>query len=115
MSAAEIALVGSVIVSAAGAIFGLYQARKADRSANTTKTIEIGVKDLIDQYQEANKDQKVEITELKEETHRCTERCKAMESEIRALKRKVEDYKTVIDNKDAEIIRLMRRLGETFE
>src|SRR5688500_6763397 len=103
----DIAMIGAVVVSAMGAVFGLYQARKADRSASTTKTIEIGVKDLVDQYQEANK-------ELREETRNCAERCKALEQELLSLRIKVEQLDVVVDNKNAEIIRLRRKLGESF-
>lgn len=101
----NVAIIGSVFVSAMGAVFGLYQARKADRSATTTKTIEIGVTTLIDQYQEANKD-------LRENVEKLTVQVKDQEKKIHNLEREVEDLKTIVDNKDAEIIRLKRELGE---
>lgn len=104
----NIAVLGAVIVSAMGAIFGLYQARKADRSATTTKTIELGVKDLIDQYQEANK-------ELRDDTKECHERCKVLELKVVSLNFKVERLETILDNRDAEIIRLKRTLGEELD
>ena len=115
MGASEFALVGSVVVSALGALFGLYQARKADRSANTTRTIELGVTTLIDQYQEANE-------QLRDQTHECTERCKALEAEVRVLKTQVDELRmvndqliTTLDNKNATIIRLKRLVGEPLD
>lgn len=108
----NIAIIGSVVVSALGAIFGLYQARKADKSATTTRTIEIGVKDLVDQYQEANR-------ELREQVHECNQSCLALKEEVASLKLEVASLKeesgrkdAIIDNKDADIIRLKRQLGE---
>ena len=115
MGASEFALIGSVIVSGLGALFGLYQARKADRSATTTKTIELGVTNLIDQYQEANE-------QLRDETHECKERCKVLESEVRELRRQVYELKMVndhliteLDNNHATIIRLKNLVGESID
>lgn len=109
---ANIAVLGAVIVSAMGAIFGLYQARKADKSATTTKTIELGVKDLIDQYQETNKDLREQVVALKQEVAACKERESLVEAELHSIKDIVETLITKLDNKDAEIIGLKRRLGE---
>ena len=52
---------GTLVVSILGSSFGLYQARKADKSVTTTKTIELGVRDLIDQYQEHQKEMRIEL------------------------------------------------------
>lgn len=101
----DVVALGAVVVSAMGAVFGLYQARKADRSANTTKTIEIGVTQLVDQYQETNRELRVEI-------HEANEKCKSLQKEVFELQRKVENLETTIDNQHAEIIRLRRELGE---
>jgi len=107
-----LAIAGPITVSILGAIFGLYQARKADKSASTTKMTELAVKDLIDQYQEANK-------ELREEVSLCHGKCTELEvrdrergQEIRVLKEEVGTLTTKLDNADAEIIRLKLKAGE---
>lgn len=115
MTASEAAVLGAVIVSAMGAVFGLYQARKADRSATTTRTIEIGVKDLVDQYQEANKDLREQVQEL-------LNKHKEQDAEIRELKNMVHELKlineqliTELDNKNSDIIRLKNLAGEPLD
>lgn len=101
----NIAILGAVLVSAMGAIFGLYQARKADKSASTTKTIELGVKDLVDQYRETNE-------ELRDQSHDCEERCTKLETKVATLERKVNNLEFLVEDKDMEIIRLKIKLGE---
>lgn len=106
------AIIGSVVVSAMGAIFGLYQARKADKSATTTKTIELGVTQLIDQYRKSNQ-------ELAEEQHNCNERCAALElkareqdEKIEYLQDKVDTLESTIEEKDTQIFALKMKYGE---
>lgn len=101
----NIAILGAVFVSALGAVFGLYQARKADKSAVTTKTIELGVKDLVDQYRETNED-------LRTQSHACEDRCTKLEDKVSVLERKVNNLEFLVEDKDMEIIRLKLKLGE---
>lgn len=70
-----VGIVGTLCVSFIGAVFGLVQARKADKSASTSKTIELGVRDLIDQYQER-------LRELKEDIDECSARCLQLEADL---------------------------------
>lgn len=105
MNWAAVGVVGSLIVSFAGSLFVYLQARKADRSATVTKTIELGVTGLIDQYQEANKSLHDEVTE-------CRNECRMLQDENRQLTEQVEVLKTRIDDHEAEIIRLQRKAGE---
>lgn len=100
-----VGIVGTLVVSLMGSLFGLYQARKADRSATTTKTIELGVKDLIDQYQERQQ-------ELKTDVEECNKKCAAVEAELNEVRAKLRQAETHIDNLEAEIIRLRRETGE---
>lgn len=100
-----VGIVGTLFISLLGSLFGLYQARKADKSATTTKTIELGVKDLIDQYQERQK-------ELKSDVEDCTEKCQKLQEQADALKVDLSRANTHIDNLEAEIIRLKRAAGE---
>lgn len=110
-----VAILGSVIVSALGAVFGLYQARKADRSATTTRTIELGVTQLVDQYRKANE-------ELVNQTKSCTQRCAALETKsreqdqkIEGLEARVDELTTEVQKKDDEIRRLKIQLGAQDE
>lgn len=105
MNWTAVGIVGTLLVSFLGAVFGLYQGRKAESSAKTTKTIELGVKDLVDQYRERNE-------ELLDEVHECTGKCKELEATVRNLQVVVDKLRTQIDNKDAEIIRLRTKAGE---
>lgn len=100
-----VGIVGTLFVSLLGSLFGLYQARKADRSATTTKTIELGVKDLIDQYQERQK-------ELKSDVEECTNRCRALQEQAETLRSELAKATTHIDSLEAEVIRLKRAAGE---
>jgi len=100
-----VGIVGTLIVSLLGSMFGLYQARRADRSATTTKTIELGVKDLIDQYQERQ-------AELKADVEECNQKVVVLETTLREVREKLRRAETHIDNLEAEIIRLKREAGE---
>jgi predicted nucleic acid-binding Zn-ribbon protein len=115
MTAANFAIIGSVIVSGLGAIFGLYQARKADKSASTTKIVEIAVRDLVDQHQEDNKalrDQaatrEVRVTALQAEVH-------ALEDEVHELRSKVNSLERLVALRDEEIIHLRLSAGGTLD
>lgn len=112
MNWTAVGIIGTLVVSFLGALFGLYQARKADRSATTTRTIELGVQDLVNQYRERNE-------ELLDEVHECTGKCRELEAKVSALEAAgrnlqvvIDDLRTSIDNKDAEIIRLRTKAGE---
>lgn len=100
-----VGIVGTLIVSLLGSLFGLYQARKADRSASTTKTIELGVKDLIDQYQEQNKDLKQEVTDCKME-------CSMLRTELAVVRIELQEEKGRREDLEAQVIRLKRVTGE---
>jgi len=100
-----VGIIGTLIVSLLGSLFGLYQARRADRSATTTKTIELGVKDLIDQYQERQQ-------ELKADVEQCNAKCASLETELSEVRLKLRRAETHIDNLEAEVIRLKRETGE---
>lgn len=100
-----VGIIGTLLVSLMGSLFGLYQARKADRSATTTKTIELGVKDLIDQYQERQEELKVDVAT-------CTAKCAALEAEVHSLREELRQVYTAHDNLEAENIRLKRQTGE---
>lgn len=100
-----VGIVGTLFVSLLGSLFGLYQARKADRSASTTKTIELGVKDLIDQYQEQNKD-------LKDEVADCKSECATLRVELASVRVELANEKARRDDLEAEVIRLKIAAGE---
>lgn len=100
-----VGIIGTLIVSLMGSLFGLFQAREADKSATTTKTIELGVKDLIDQYQERQE-------ELKSDVATCTAKCAALETEVQALRAELREAYTTHDNLEAQIIGLKRQVGE---
>lgn len=98
-------IIGTLAVSLLGALFGLYQARKADRSATTTKTIELGVKDLIDQYQERQR-------ELKEDVAECNARCSALSMQAESERAKLQEALIVIGELRSEISRLEALTGD---
>lgn len=100
-----VAALGAVVVSAMGAVFGLYQARKADRSATTTRTIELGVNELVNQYRETNEELRAEVHALQTELATTNER-------VKDLERQVENFRAIVDEKDVEILRLKHELGE---
>jgi septal ring factor EnvC (AmiA/AmiB activator) len=100
-----IAVIAVPIVSLVASLFAYLQARKADKSATFTKHIELGVTELVDQLQE-------EREVMREQIADCRGDCARLERSIEQLTRKVSTLKTIIDNKDAEIIRLSRQAGE---
>lgn len=105
MNWTAVGIVGTLLLSLIGSLFGLYQARRADHSATTTRTIELGVKDLIDQYQEANSQLHTEVSECKGE-------CATLRQENGQLKTDMADLERRYDNLEAEVIRLKQKAGE---
>lgn len=100
-----VGIVGTLVVSLLGSLFGLYQGRKADKSATTTETIELGVKHLIDQYQERQK-------ELKDDVDLCNKRCQDLQKQTDALKAELSKANTHIRNLESKIVRLKIIAGE---
>lgn len=99
-----VGIVGTLVVSLVGSLFAFIQASRSNKSASTSRTIELGITQLIDQYQEAN-------AALAAETAACKEECARLRGEIRVLRRQVEEFRTTIDNQEAEIIRLTSQRG----
>ena len=105
MNWTALGIVGTLVVSFVTAVFGLYQARKADTSATTTATIELGVRNLVDQYREAN-------DELREDVKKHEGHVRMLEAQVRELRSEVDRLSTIVDDREANIIRLKRELGE---
>lgn len=105
MNWTALGVVGSLVVSLLGAAFGFVQANRATKSASTTKTIELGVKDLIDQYQEANKN-------LHDEVEQCKGECSELRIELAQVRKELDAVLTHNDTLEAEVIRLKRKTGE---
>lgn len=95
----------SGLVSVIASAVGYVNSRRADKSASTTRTIELGVKDLIDQYQEANRG-------LHDDLVDCQGKCAAVQEENRELRSELEDLQRRYDNLEADVIRLKRKAGE---
>jgi protein subunit release factor A len=123
-------IIGALGVAVVTGIFALIQAQiatksardanaariKADNSANTTKLIETGVTDLINQYRSR-------VEELLDDIHECSTAKDALEQkfrgEIRVLEAKVltltrelHEALTTLDNMESENIRLKIKAGE---
>ena len=111
------AIIISLVIAAASALFGLIQDTKATRASNnatsstaSTKMMELGVKNLVDQYRERNE-------ELIDDVHECTNKCAELsdkvvhlERHVRELERAVARGTGMIAEKEAEIVRLQERL-----
>lgn len=108
-----------LIVAVIGAGVALWQARTADKrardadtSASATKTIEIGVTDLVNQYREANEELRDEVHHLAERCRELTEAMRVLETQIAQFKKELDVRDTQLDDAQSEIIRLRRRLGD---
>jgi protein subunit release factor A len=111
--------VGALVVAIIAGVFALVQAqiaakgaKNADTSANTTKIIETGVTDLIDQYRSR-------VEELVDDLHEARGLEEKFQRELRVLKAKIGTLKTdlqtaltTIDNLESENIRLKIKAGE---
>jgi hypothetical protein len=102
----------SGVVSVLASVIGYVNSRKADKSASTSRTIELGVKDLIDQYQEANEELRTEVTDCKGECAALRKENAALRAEVSAVKEERETMERRLDNLEAELIRLKRKAGE---
>lgn len=100
---AAIGTVGTLIVAIITTIFGYLQARKADRSASTTKTIELGVTELIDQYRQT-------LAETDARAHNCEKKCEELAERNELLEQELIEMQTQLDNHEAQIIRLQNEL-----
>jgi len=114
---------GPLIVAILAGVFALAQAKIADRrakeadqSATTTKTIEIGVTELINQYRAANeelRDEVHEVTELKNRLERkMQEELRLLRAELAATRQALEEMTVRADNFEAENVRLRIKAGE---
>lgn len=105
MSWAEVGIIGTLVVSLSATLFGFIQANRSNKSASTSKTIELGITTLIDQYQEAN-------AVLSEGVKACKDECKALKTKVELLEKEVSELKTQKDDHEVEIIRLKIKTGE---
>lgn len=112
MNWTAVSIVGTLILSALGSMFGLYQARKADRSAQFTRSIEVGVTSLVDQLQEEREELRKELAAARQRSTDLETQLRATEKEIRELRKQIQNLMTALDNQEAEIIGYKRRLGE---
>ena len=102
-SAVEIAII-SGIVTLVAALISVWGARRADRSASATKTLELGVTGLVNELQE-------ERDTYRQAARDCEGRCRELDAAIRGLEDKVEELKRMIIEKDGTIERLRREAG----
>ena len=112
-----------LIIAVLAGVFALAQAKIADRrakaadeSATTTKTIELGVTELINQYRSANeelRDEVHEVTQMKDVLERkMKEEIRQLRAEIAALREELQSKITECDNFEAENVRLRIKAGE---
>lgn len=108
-----------LIVAVVAGVFALAQARMADKrakeadsSASTTKTIEIGVTDLVNQYREANEELRDEVHQLSTRCRELSETIRGFEAQIAQFKKELDVRETQLDNAQATIIGLKRRVGD---
>lgn len=113
------AVVVPLLAAVVAGAFALWQAKIADRrakdatsSANTTKTIELGVTDLINQYREANEELRDEIHELNNLRTSLESDMRVMRAEVNEVRNALEHCETEKDNLQAEIVRLKIKAGE---
>jgi chromosome segregation ATPase len=108
------ALAATIVTATASVIAALlatWQGRRAERSAQSTKVIEVAVIDLVDQLQEEREvlaDQVVglerRVTELRAELEQARE-------DLRAARDQLREASHTIELREAEIIRLRRKVG----
>jgi len=113
------AVVGSLIGAVIAGVFGTIAAVIADRRAKsatkseqTTKTIEIGITELINQYRQANEELRDEVHEVTAMKDRLESDMARLRAELTVAKKMMEEMVTEKDNLEAEIIRLKLKCGE---
>lgn len=113
------AIGGTLAGAVVAGIFALIQAkiadrraRDADRSATTTKTIELGVTELINQYREANEELRDALHEMRQLRRETDSKLRVATAELAQAHTLIETLRTENDDLQSEIIRLKRLVGE---
>ena len=104
----DLGIIIPLVVSMIGSAVAVYQSR----STTTSKTLELGVVNLVDQLQEEMAGQRAQVKD-------CNDRCQGLEARVAELEQQVSDLtdhnahlETENDDYSAEIIRLKRKAGE---
>lgn len=104
MNAPVIVAIISGVVTLLASIVGVWSARRADKSATFTKTLEVGVTGLVNELQEERDHYRTAAAEWEG-------RYRELESSMHSLENKVEELKRLVNDKDKQIDRLKQEIG----
>jgi uncharacterized protein YlxW (UPF0749 family) len=108
MNLSEGALAATVVTatsSVVAAVLATWQGRRAERSAKSTRVIEVGVTALVDQLQEERERLARQVAELEK-------RVAELRRELDEARDELREAAHAVEVREAEVIRLKRLAGE---
>jgi chromosome segregation ATPase len=108
------ALAATIVTATASVIAALlatWQGRRAERSADSSRKIELAVTDFVDQLQEEREVLLDQIAALERRVTQLRADLDEAKEDLRAARDQLQEASHTIELREAEIIRLRRKVG----